>query len=75
MQPPENRGVDWTGIHPDDSPIGPLDGRSFAARLRMLSERARDLNSLRRAWPAPLPAAPPAAGDAPPATGAPNRPT
>ncbi|MCE2540849.1 MAG: hypothetical protein J4G16_10820 [Acidobacteria bacterium] len=49
MQPPEDRGVDWTGVHPDDSPIKPLDGRSFLARLRMLGERARDLTLLRNA--------------------------
>ena len=49
MQPPDDRGVDWTGVRPDDSPIGPLDGRSFVARLRRLSERARDLTLLRRA--------------------------
>ena len=50
MQPPENRSVDWTGVHPDDSPVEPLDGRSFLARLRMLGERARDLTLLRSAW-------------------------
>ena len=49
MRPPKDRSVDWTGVHPDDSPIGPLDSRSFLARLRMLSERARDLTLLRRA--------------------------
>ena len=49
MQPPKNPGVDWTGVGPDDSPIEPLDSRSFPARLRMLSERVRDLTLLRRA--------------------------
>ena len=49
MQPPDNCGVDWTGVRPDDSPIGPLDGRSFVARLQRLSDRARDLTLLRRA--------------------------
>ena len=49
MQPPDNRGVDWTGVRPDDSPIAPLDGRSFVARLRLLSARVRDLTLLRRA--------------------------
>jgi len=34
MQPPDNRGVDWTGVGPDDPPIAPLDGRAFLARLR-----------------------------------------
>ncbi len=49
MQPPEDRIVDWTGVHPDDSPIAPLDGRSFLARLRILGERTRDLTLLRSA--------------------------
>ena len=49
MQPPDDRGVDWTGVRPDDSPIAPLDSRSFVVRLRRLSERARDLTLLRRA--------------------------
>ena len=49
MQPPENRSVDWTGVRPDDSPIGPLDSRSFLVRLRMLSERVSDLTLLRQA--------------------------
>lgn len=49
MQPPEDRGVDWTGIRPDDSPIEPLDSRSFVARLQRLSERVRDLTLLRQA--------------------------
>ena len=51
MQPPENHDVDWTGVRPDDSPIGPLNSQSFRMRLRMLSARARDLTLLRRAWP------------------------
>jgi hypothetical protein len=49
MQPLENRGVDWTGVRPDESPIERLDGRSFSKRLRMLSERTRDLTLLRMA--------------------------
>ena len=49
MQPLENRTADWTGVRPDDSPIEPLNSRSFLVRLRMLSERARDLTLLRRA--------------------------
>ena len=49
MQPPDDRGVDWTGGFPDDSPIAPLDGRTFVERLQRLSERARDLTLLRRA--------------------------
>ena len=50
MQPLENRTADWTGVRPDDSPIEPLDSHSFLVRLRMLSERARDLTLLRSAW-------------------------
>ncbi len=49
MQPPDNRSVDWTGVRPDDSPIEPLDGRTFVARLRLLSDRVRDLTRLQRA--------------------------
>ena len=50
MQPPKSDAVDWSGVRPDQSPIGPLDSRSFSVRLRMLSERARGLNLLRRAF-------------------------
>ncbi|MGE0394834.1 MAG: hypothetical protein AB7P67_14810, partial [Vicinamibacterales bacterium] len=42
--------TDWTGIQPDQSPIAPLDGAAFAARLRLLSERARSLTMLRTAF-------------------------
>ena len=49
MRPPEDRGVDWTGVRPDDSPIEPLDSRLFVARLQRLSERVRDLTLLRQA--------------------------
>ena len=49
MQPPDNCGVDSTGVRPDDFPIAPLDGRTFVERLQRLSERARDLTLLRRA--------------------------
>lgn len=48
-EPADERGTDWTGVQPDDSPIAPLDGRTFILRLRMLGERARDLTLLRRA--------------------------
>ena len=49
MRPTEDCGVDWTGVRPDDSPIEPLDSRLFVARLRVLSERVRDLTLLRQA--------------------------
>ncbi len=29
MEPRDNRSIDWTGVQPDDSPIEPLDGRTF----------------------------------------------
>ena len=48
-EPADERGTDWTGVQPDDSPIEPLDERTFILRLRMLGERARDLTLLRRA--------------------------
>lgn len=48
-EPADERRIDWTGVQPDDSPIAPLDGRTFILRLRMLGERARDLTLLRRA--------------------------
>jgi hypothetical protein len=50
MQSPQTQGVDWTGVLPDQSPIGPLDSQSFSVRLRMLSERARSLTVLRKAF-------------------------
>lgn len=46
---PDNRGIDWTGIGPDESPIEPLDARTFLLRLQRLDERVRDLRLLRRA--------------------------
>lgn len=50
MQPQERDGVDWTGVQPDTSPIGPLDSRSFPVRLQRLGERARSLTVLREAF-------------------------
>ena len=49
QEPPDNRRIDWTGVQPDDSPIEPLDGRTFLLRLRRLEAHARDLTLLRRA--------------------------
>ena len=49
MAQPDNRGIDWTGVRPDDSPIEPLDGRTFVLRLRRLEEHVHDLTRLRRA--------------------------
>ena len=49
MDPTDNRGIDWTGVQPDESPIEPLDGRTFVLRLRRLDECVRDLTILRRA--------------------------
>ena len=49
MDPPDNRSIDWTGVQPDDSPIEPLDGRTFLLRLRRLEEHVHDLTLLRRA--------------------------
>ena len=48
-RPPDARSVDWTGVRPDDSPIEPLNSRTFVERLQRLEERARDLRLLRRA--------------------------
>ena len=42
--------VDWSGVRPDSSPIGPLDPDSFVSRLRLPSERARSLTLLREAF-------------------------
>lgn len=42
--------IDWTGVEPDQSPVQPLDANTFAARLRLLSERAESLTTLRRAF-------------------------
>ena len=49
MEPRDNRSIDWTGVQPDDSPIEPLDGRTFLLRLQRLEECVRDLTILRRA--------------------------
>ena len=49
MDPADNRGIDWTGVQPDNSPIEPLDGRTFLLRLRRLEEHVHDLTLLRRA--------------------------
>jgi hypothetical protein len=43
-------GVDWTGFQEDQTPIEPLDARTFAIRLRLLSERAGSLAILRKAF-------------------------
>ena len=51
MQPPERSNVDWTGVQPDQSPIEPLDDKSFTVRLRLLSERARSLTIFRNVVP------------------------
>ena len=50
MQPTEDPNIDWTGVQPDRSRIAPLDGNSFIARLRLLSERANSLTILRNAF-------------------------
>jgi hypothetical protein len=42
--------IDWTGVEPERSPIAPLDARSFVARLRLLSERASSMRTLREAF-------------------------
>ena len=49
MEPPNDRSIDWTGVQPDDSPIEPLNGRTFLLRLRRLEEHVHDLRLLRRA--------------------------
>ena len=49
MEPPDERRIDWTGVQPDDSPIEPLDGRTFLLRLRRLEGYVHDLILLRRA--------------------------
>jgi hypothetical protein len=50
VQPLNTDGVDWTGVLPDLSALEPLDSRSFSVRLRRLSERARSLTLLRKAF-------------------------
>ena len=49
MEPHDDRSIDWTGVQPDDSPIEPLDGRTFLLRLRRLEEHVHALRLLRRA--------------------------
>ena len=49
MNAPDDRGIDWTGVQPNDSPIDPLDARTFLLRLQRLDERVRDLRLMRRA--------------------------
>jgi hypothetical protein len=49
MKPLEDPDADWAGVQPDRSRIEPLDANSFAVRLNLLSERARDLTILRNA--------------------------
>jgi hypothetical protein len=50
VRPSEDSSIDWTGVQRDASPIGPLDDRSFIARLLLPGERARSLTILRRAF-------------------------
>lgn len=50
MQPSNQPDIDWTGVQPDQSPIAPLDERTFKIRLRLLSERATSLMILRNAF-------------------------
>ena len=45
----DNRGIDWTGVQPDESPIEPLNARTFLLRLKRLDDSVRDLRLLRRA--------------------------
>jgi hypothetical protein len=48
MESTETR-IDWTGVQPDATIVAPLDSESFAARLRLLSERAYSVTILRNA--------------------------
>ena len=50
MQPSNHPDIDWTGVQPDQSPIAPLDERTFPTRLRLLSERATSMMILRNAF-------------------------
>jgi len=50
MQPSNHSRIDWTGVQPDQSPIAPLDERTFTMRLRLLSERATNIMILRNAF-------------------------
>ncbi len=50
--------IDWSGVEPDRSPIGPLDDQTFVVRLRRLSERAESLTILRKAFTEQQPQAP-----------------
>jgi len=34
LDAPDERGIDWTGIQPHESPIEPLDARTFPPRLQ-----------------------------------------
>ena len=49
MKPSNHPDIDWTGVQPDQSPIEPLDERTFIIRLRLLSERATSMTILRNA--------------------------
>ena len=42
--------TDWSGIQPDTSAIAHLDKGTFLTRLRLLSERAKSLTILRKAF-------------------------
>jgi hypothetical protein len=42
--------IDWTGVLPDQSPIAPLDEATFMQRLRLLSDRAEAVTTLRKAF-------------------------
>jgi hypothetical protein len=50
MRSGDESSVDWSGVQPDQSPIAPLDAESFLARIELLSQRARILTILRRAF-------------------------
>ena len=50
VQQADQPSIDWTGVQPDRSPIDPLDEQSFTLRLRLLSDRARSLTTLREAF-------------------------
>ena len=63
MEPPADRSIDWTGVQPDDSPIEPLDGRTFLLRLRRLEQHVHDLRLLRRALKEQQPHGRPASRD------------
>jgi hypothetical protein len=50
VRTPDESSVDWSGVQPDQSPIEPLNADTFIARIELLSERARSLKILRRAF-------------------------